>query len=187
MVTLPSGAAFYPDYRPNSVAFMFDHKRHGKAKNDKIMRWRIKLAQYSYDIVYRQGKLNVAPDALSRAYCASTRENTLYAIHADLCHPGITRMYHFIRGKNLPYSWNEVKVMTENCRICCEIKPRFFKPPQAQLVKSTQPFERISIDFKGPLPSTSQNHYFLTIVDEYSRFPFVYPCADTSSKTVISC
>ena len=128
------------------------------------------LAQYSYDIVYRQGKLNVAPDALSRTYCASTRDNTLYAIHADLCHPGITRMYHFIRSKNLPYSWNEVKIVTENCRICCEIKPRFFKPPQAQLVKS------------GPLPSTSQNHYFLTIVDEYSRFPFVYPCANTSSN-----
>ena len=35
----------------NSVAFMFDHKRHGKVKNDKIMRWRLELAQCSYDIV----------------------------------------------------------------------------------------------------------------------------------------
>ena len=151
------------------------------------MRWRTELAQCSCDIIDRQGKLNVAPDALSRAYCASTSENKLYAIHADLCHSGIRRMYHFIRTKNLLYSWKDVKIMRKNCRICCEIKPRLFEPPQAQLMKSTQPFERIGIDFKGPLPSTSQNHYFLRIVDEYSRFPFVYPCADTSSKTVISC
>ena len=98
-----------------SVAFMFDHKGHGKLKMTKlcVVRWRMELAQYSYDIVYRQGKLNIAPDALSRVYCASTRDNTLYAIHAELCHPGITRMYHFIRSKNLPYSWNEVKIMTE--------------------------------------------------------------------------
>jgi len=72
----------------------------------------------------------------------------------------------------------------DNCRICGEIKPRFFKPPHFQgTVKSIQPFERIGIDFKGPLPLTSQNQYFLTIVDKYSRFLFVYPCANTSSKT----
>jgi len=57
-------------------------------------------------------------------------------------------MYHFIRGKILPYSWNEVKIMTENCRIFCEIELRFFKPPQAQLVKSAQTFDGINIDFE---------------------------------------
>ena len=33
----------------------------------------------------------------------------------------------------------------------------------------------------------TQNKYILTIVDEYSRFPFAFPCRDVSSETVIKC
>ena len=171
----------------NSVAFMFGNSKRNKIKNDKILRWKIELSQFCFDIVYRKGKYNVVPDALSRIYCASTTTNALYNIHADLCHPGVTRMYHYVRLHNLPYSLDNVKSMIESCRICCETKPRFFKPPPAILIKSTQPFERLSIDFKGPLPSATKNHYFLTVVDEFSRFPFVFACSDVSSRTVISC
>ena len=71
-------------------------------------------------------------------------------------------MYHYVRLHNLPYSLDNIKRMTEACSICCEIKPRFFKPPPAILIKCTQPFEKLSIDFKGPLPSTTENHHFLT-------------------------
>lgn len=63
----------------------------------------------------------------------------------------------------------------------------FLKSFSGQLVKATQPFERLSIDFKGPLPSNTRNKYLLTIIDEYSRFPFAFPCSDMSSSTVISC
>ena len=55
------------------------------------------------------------------------------------------------------------------------------------LIKSTQPMERLNIDFKGPLPSATQNKYFLTFIDEYSRFPFVFPWPNISSQTVIKC
>ena len=46
----------------------------------------------------------------------------------------------------------------------------------AILIKATQPFERISIDFKGPLLSFSKHTYLLVIVDKFSRFPFAYAC-----------
>jgi len=58
---------------------------------------------------------------------------------------------------------------------------------KSHLIKATQPFERLNIDFKGPLPSTDKNVYFLTIVDEYSRFPFIFPCPDMTVSTVIDC
>ena len=45
--------------------------------NDKVLRWRMELSEFAFDIAYRSGKLNVAPDALSRVYCAAMRENTL--------------------------------------------------------------------------------------------------------------
>ena len=71
------------------------------------------------------------------------------------------------------------------CRTCAVIKPWFYKPNNPPLIKATQPFERLSIDFKGPLPSVTNNKYILTIVDEFSRFPFAYPSKDMTAATVI--
>lgn len=96
-------------------------------------------------------------------------------------------MIHFVRSRNLPYSVDDVKATINNCSICAELKPKFFQPPLFKLIKATQPFERISVDFKGPLPSSSRNKYMLTIVDEYSRFPFAFPCTDMTSQTIIRC
>ena len=43
------------------------------------------------------------------------------------------------------------------------------------------------MDFKDSLPSKTKNHYIFTVVDEFSRFPFVFVCKDASSRTFISC
>ena len=165
---------------------MFNQHHQGKIKNDKIMRWRLELSCYSFDIVYRPGKENVAPDTFSRATCASRAHDSLYKLHDSLCHPGITRFWHFIRA-NLPYSLEDAKRTVNTCPICRECKLAFHHTHSAHLIKATQPFERINIDFKGPLPTNNKNKYFLNVVDEYSRFPFVFPCPDVSTPTVIKC
>ena len=169
-----------------SVSFMYGSTSYGKIENEKTMRWRMLLSEFDFEIVYRAGKFNNAPDALSRAYCASMYDNTLTEIHKSLCHPGITRFYHFVRMKNLPYFIDDVRKVVNKCRLCAEIKPNFYKPPNAQLVKATQPLERLSLDFKGSLPSSSKNRYILTIVDEFSRFPYAFPCSNIDAKTVIA-
>ena len=80
---------------------------------------------------------------------------------------------------------NDVKRVCSSCTACAKLKPNFYRPEEANLVKATQPWERISLDFKGPLKSSTRNTFFLTVVDEYSRFPFVFPCTDVSASTVI--
>ena len=170
-----------------SVAFMFNYKASGKVKNEKILRWRIELSCYSYDIVYRPGVKNSGPDTLSKNRCASVTTNELYKLHDSLCHPGVTRFAHFVKCRNLPYSIDDIKKVISSCSVCAKIKPSFYKPPPATLIKATQSFERLNIDFKGPVPSSSPNKHLLTIVDEYSRFPFAYPCPDVSSNTVTKC
>ena len=161
----------------------------GRIKNDKILRWRLEPSCYDFDIVYRPGKENIPSDTFSRSTCASVEnvQVSLYSLHNSLCHPGVTRLYHFVRQKNLPFSLDEIKKLTNNCRVCCECKPRFHKPSPVNLIKATRPFERLNLDFKGPLPSNNKNIYFLNVVDEFSRFPFVFPCSDVSAKTVIGC
>ncbi|XP_046841983.1 uncharacterized protein LOC124436099 [Xenia sp. Carnegie-2017] len=158
-----------------SVAFMFDNRRRTKVKNNKIQDLRLELASFSYTIKYRPGKDNAAPQSFTRAFTASIPAASLTEIHPALCHPGVTRLLHFIRSKNLPYSTEEVKRVCSSCRVCAELKPQFYKQQQGVLIKATRPMERLSVDFKGPLPTTSNNPYMLTVVDEYSRFPFALP------------
>ncbi|GAA49990.1 hypothetical protein CLF_103896 [Clonorchis sinensis] len=91
---------------------------------------------------------------------------------------------HFVRIKNLRFSPEVIRLVTKQCHVCAELKPCLFKLSGSTLIKSAQRFERLSVDFKGRLPSTTRNKYLLTVVDEYSRFPFTYPCPDIYGDTV---
>ena len=173
-----------------AVSFMFDQKHNGKVKNDKILRWRIELSTLDFDIQYRPGPLNVTADCLSRATCASATRpvrKSLAQIHEDLCHPGIVRLNHFVRTKNLPYSLEQVKTVCNQCRVCAAIKPQFFRPDNPPLIEATKPFDRISVDFKGPLPSVSSKKYLFVAVDEYSRYVWAFPCVNMETDTVKRC
>lgn len=50
----------YCDHRP--LIFLFKLRE----PNSKLVRWRLKLEEFDYDIVYKKGKLNTNADALSR-------------------------------------------------------------------------------------------------------------------------
>ena len=172
-----------------SVAFMYDRKRpNSKVKNDKIMRWCTDLSPYFYDIVYRPGTEKKGADTLSRFVCSAILASTdnLKLLHDSLCHPGITRFNHYIRTKNIPCSIEDIRKLTASCPTCLKLKPQYHKS-DGTLIKATQPFERINIDFKGPLPSTTGNRYILTVVDEFSRYPFAFPVRDMVTPTVINC
>ena len=78
------------------------------------------------------------------------------------------------------------RVISE-CKVCAELKPNFFKPLVSHLIKAMQPFERLNVDFKGPLPTSNRNSYLLTIVDEFTRFSFAFACPDMTSATIIGC
>jgi len=103
-----------------SVSFMDCGENRGKIKNDEVLRWRMELNKF--DIVYRSVKLNSAPDALSRVYCASMHGTAFHDIHTSLCHPGITRLHHFVRAKNLPFSVEDVRQTVGDCSVCSELK-----------------------------------------------------------------
>ena len=60
-------------------------------------------------------------------------DNTLREIQSSLCHPGITRLHHFVKVKNLPHFIDDVSKVVNQCNICAEIKPTLYKPPLAHL------------------------------------------------------
>ena len=169
-----------------SISFMFDSSRKSKIKNVKIARWRLDLSQYKFDISYRPGKDNAAADTFSRIASVGHHLQDPQELHEQLCHPGITRLSHFVRNRNLPYSQDNVRTVTDNCKSCSYLKPNFLRS-KGTLINATL-FQKLSVDFKGPLPpSKNGNQYLLTIIDEYSRFPFAYPCKNMLSSTVTQC
>ena len=122
---------------------------------------------------------------LQRDFHGLLAMSSLTDLHVTLCHPGITRHSHFVKLRSLPFSINGIKSVVSSCKVCSKCQPRFGRPEPGVLVKATPPFERLNIDFKGLVPSYTRNKYLLTVVDEYSRFPFVYACSDLTSETVI--
>ena len=54
-----------------SITYVFDGKSHKKIKNAELLRGRIELSQFEYDVVYRAGKFNSAADTMFRIYCAN--------------------------------------------------------------------------------------------------------------------
>ena len=92
-------------------------------------------------------------------------------------HPGV------IRSKNLPFSVGNIKRACNECFTCAKLKPKFFASYKNTLIKATRPWERISVDFKGPVSVTKP--YIRIVVDEYSRFPFAFPCKDQSATTIM--
>lgn len=91
--------------------------------------------------------------------------------------------------ETLPYSAQDIRKVVSSCKICTEIKRRFLKYTE-DLIKASAPFERLSLDFKGLIPTTTKNKYLLTTVDEYSRFTFVLSCLacpDMTANSIIKC
>ena len=89
-----------------SVSFMLDLKHPSNIKNDKIQRWRLELAPYDFTTIYQQGNLNCAPDTFSGAAATSILLPSLKSLdelHKALCNPGITRLFHYVKTKNLPF------------------------------------------------------------------------------------
>ena len=137
------------------------------------MRWRIKLSTYDFDIIYRCDEENIPANALSRLNCVTMNSKKLKDLHNSLCHPGVTRLAHFVKQRNLPFSLDQVRQVVRSCKVCAEIKPQFFKPETVHLIKATCPFEQLNLNFKGLLPSTNQNCFLITIINEYSRLGFL--------------
>lgn len=183
------------------VKFTFDQTHTSKIKNTKIQNWRIELSEFRFDIQHRPGKSNAAPDALSRSKEDTKPELALLLASAEggekhlhqLCHlyetlccPGVQRLYHLVKQRCLPFTVEECRRVRNACPTCKKVRPQFLQRETSQLVKATQPLERISVGFKGPLPTSSRgNKHLLIVVDEFTRFPWAFATLGQSASSFV--
>jgi hypothetical protein len=175
-----------------------------KDPGSRLLRWRIKLEEYDYEIVYKKGALNTNADALSRIHeLALKNENDLradideekkkqilYEYHdAQLGgHRGMNKTYKAIKDS---YSWPNMKQEIEDYIIRCKscqvnklLRPRG-KVPMEITTTAHQPFEKCCLDIVGPLTETqSGNKYILTFQDELSKLLIACPIQKQDAETV---
>ena len=80
----------------------------------------------------------------------------------------------------MPYSVENLRA----CYDCSEMKPRFIRRAPLSLINASQPFERFECRLQGTFIFKFPQS-LLTVVDEFSRFPFAFPCADVAVATVV--
>ena len=124
----------------------------------------------------------MALDALFRTCVSIYNPPDLFDIRQKLRHIGISCLSHFVRIRNLPFSTENLKSTGLKCKVCSELKPRFYRKSPETLIRATKHWERIIIDFKGSL--IGKNRFIFLVVDEFNRFPFTSACLNRTSCTV---
>ena len=166
--------------------YMFDKHHGGKIKNEKFLRWRLELSCFSFDIVYRPSRDNIPADKLSRATCAMVTEDYLFKLHEALCHPGVTRLNHFVQTKNLPYSLDEIKKMTSP--VCCECKPQFHRQKRFPLSKPLSHSRGSTLTLKAlfrRITETNTSLWLSMSTSGFHLFSHVLMCPRTQSLSAL--
>ena len=219
----------------------------------KVIRWKLNLSEYNFEIRYYRGSENLAADCFSRinfidetplvldlkeverrqktcqetkAFLKAYQNNyvkkpkavspTLWSCRKDVtyegnflkinekifvpkslrykclvlahgCHVGQDGTYDRLRETFFwPKMKDSAKSFVEKCRICSLTKPQFKNPPMAPILTQA-PFDCLAADYIGPLPSSQGYRYCLTVIDVYSRYPFVFPVKSLETSVLCEC
>ena len=173
-----------------------------KDPGSRLMRWRIQLAEYDYEIVHKRGTQNTNADASSRIGSVtkftgqlgipdeSEKKKILYEFH-DSPVGGHRGMNETCRAVRAQYHWpnmkQEIQTYVIKCRSCQVNKvltPRR-KVPMEITTTAEHPFEKCFMDVVGPLPiSQGNNKYILTFQDDLSKYVVAIPIHQQDAETI---
>jgi hypothetical protein len=174
-----------------------------KDPGSRLLRWRIQLEEYEYEIVYKNGALNTNADALSRINTlmkfgtevvdeniGDDRKQILYEFHDKPLggHRGMNKTYQAIRSNfHWPDMKREIEEYMKRCKSCQTNKllgPKT-RAPMEITTTAEHPFEKCSLDIVGPLPETTKgNKYILTFQDDLSKLVNAIPIPQQDAETI---
>lgn len=190
---IPNLIGSCPDFKP-----IMDYLRDGTlSDDDKVARRTIlKSENYTYKNGYlyhlhtpRAKRLNeINPVVEQICVPITVREPLVRAYHDNNCHPGFQRTYESIREK---YYWEgmyeNIHCWITTCDLC--LRSKSMNHPQKAKLKSlpvVDVFDRIHIDFLGPLPASKEGDFkhLLVVVDSTSLYPAIFPTKSTTAEEV---
>jgi histone deacetylase 1/2 len=104
----------------------------------------------------------------------SLSSNSQYLWHLRLGHPNGQTLKTALKLCNIPVSNNEQDI-SNFCAACCMGKAHRLHSTQSQTIYS-HPLELVFSDLWGPAPTTSSlgYHYYISFIDAYSRYTWIY-------------
>jgi len=174
-------------------------------QSPKILRWKIQIQSYDFDIIHLKGKDNTIPDDFSRVVKDKRKEvkeanlllfdeiiipDDLYKIielvHNHLVgHHGIDRTYQKLI--DLGYNWRYMRLhISKFIKLCaCCQKMSYLKPviiSHPFTIGVYEPMERLAVDTVGPFPEDEfGNCYIIVIICCFSRYCTLHATKDTSA------
>jgi len=173
-----------------------DHKNlvyMDKATSAKLVRWRLALQEYDYEIRHIAGKSNFEADALSRCFllAGSDINKRIAECHnAVIGHFGVKRTVKLLREKYVD-GWggtrSDVQAFCRACPVCQ--KTRLGPTPVLAEVCTTtvtEPFECVAFDTIGPLDEDEDGFKFVIVaIDVFSRFVELWAAHSTGSAETV--
>ncbi len=162
----------------------------------KLVRWRLRLMEFSFTIIHIPGKDNVIADSLSRLFGPFTIDppinpnELLPSIHNSIVgHHGISHTITLLKSAGItwPTYKDDITNYIKNCPVCQKVKysntnvesPLFF-------LHGSHPMQSLSIDTIGPLPLSNLGYQFiLVIIDNFSKFVNLYPTPSTEAISYV--
>lgn len=171
-----------------------------KDPSSRLIRWKLLLEEYDYEIVHRAGKRHCNADSLSRnpISCMITTEEITKERRQSIInefhncpiggHQGITRTLERIK---LYIQWegmeSDVKEFIQHCAVCQKQKQQGRKHQNQLTITDTMdnPWEKLYLDVVGPLPLTEDGHkYILTCQDNLSKYLIAAPMESQTAEEV---
>ena len=124
---------------------------------------------------------------------ASYRKSLMRLTHSMMLHNGRSNMLNKLQ-RHWQYWWprmrKDLALWCESCNACQHIKDggykKYVRDGKLKLFAATRPYEQISVDIVGPLPTTvSGNRYIVSMIDKFSRYCMLVPTEDVTSLSVI--
>jgi hypothetical protein len=187
------------DHRPLTWIFNV------KDPTSRLLRWRLKLEKYEYEVIYKKGSNNTNADALSRIHVTEdftdscnndsklTKEKK-QAIFQEMHnkpigdHLGMNRMYDRLKlFTTWPCVKQELEEYIRQCETCQKDKITQNKTKIPMKITTTPEvvWEKCALDIVGPLNhALDGNKYVLTFQGELPKYTLAIPIEQQAAGTV---